>query len=695
MEDDYPVGRIRNIGIIAHIDAGKTTVSERFLYYSGKIRKIGEVHDGQAEMDWMELEKERGITITAASTVFSWRDSRINLIDTPGHVDFTGEVERSLRILDGAIGVFCAVAGVQSQSEAVWHRADRFQVPRLVFVNKMDRNGASFARTIEEVRTRLHPGTVPVQMPIGEGKDFCGVVDLIRQCAWYWEGDFGEHVVRREIPPSMKERAREGRENIIEAVSEGDAAILEQFVNEMHIDEDVLSHALRCEVLAGRIVPALCGSALRNKGIQTLLDAVVAYLPSPLDRKPVEYIDLRTGRMETLQLSEQEIKERKGPLRAQVFKISGDSYTGKLAYVRIYSGHVKTGDQVVCGSTGKTERVMKIVRMHANIKEEIEEAGPGDIAALAGLKYALTGETLHEKGYPVLFESMDFPTPVVSVALEAYMRSDEKRLQEAALRLSEEDPSFRLSRNPETGQLVLSGMGELHLEIITQRMLREYGVRVRIGKPEVAFKETIQSVAFASEEFDREYNGKRQRAAIHVSLSPLERGSGFAYRNEVSEKILPPEFARAAEKGIRETLESGVLNGYPVVDILAVVKHAECFEQESSEFAFTIAASLATRKGLIAAKPIILEPVMRMEVFVPEEYLGEVISSIITKAGRIESVEDRQGGKVVQAFVSLRNLFGYTTLLRSLTKGRATSSMHFSHYEKLPKNSQDELIMHS
>jgi elongation factor G len=685
MSAPFPLERIRNIGIVAHIDAGKTTATERILFYTGRTHKMGEVDEGEAEMDWMELEKERGITITAASTFCSWRGYQINIIDTPGHVDFTAEVERSLRVLDGAIGIFCAVAGVQPQSETVWRQADRYRVPRLAFINKMDRTGARFREVVEEIRRRLGADAWPIQLPLGEQGGFAGVLDLVAMKALVWDRDeLGVLVREAPLPAELEPAAEQARRGLLERLAESDDRFLADYLAAGRLTPERVKAAIRSETLAGRFVPVLCGSAARNKGIQPLLDAVLDYLPSPADVPP--YRAWRpSGEACEVRASPE------GPLAALVFKIAGDPYAGRLSYLRVYAGRLRAGDTVFDSAAGRRERVLRLLRMHANDREVIEEVSAGDIAAVVGLRKAGTGDTLCEEGEPVLLERMQFPEPVVSMAIEPRRQSDAGRLAEALSRMAEEDPTFEVRQDPETGQTLISGMGELHLEIALERLAREHGVQAGTGAPQVAYRETIGGTARAEGRFERQEAGRGQYGHVILGFEPLPAGGGFEFLDR-SHGEVPTQYIPEVERGIVESSGSGVLAGYPMVDFRATLLGGSHDPAASSALAFRIAASMAYKRGLEAAGPVILEPVMALEVFAPEEHLGELIADLLARTGRVEEVEDRPHGKGVRALVPLRCLFGYTTRLRSLAKGRASHTMQPDSYHAGPRAVQEELI---
>lgn len=688
IKETQKLQKMRNIGIMAHIDAGKTTVSERILFYTGKTYKIGEVHDGAAVMDWMEQEQERGITITSAATTCEWKDHQINIIDTPGHVDFTIEVERSLRVLDGAVGVFCAVGGVEPQSETVWRQANKYHVPRLAFVNKMDRTGADFKRVVRMMRERLHTHPVCFQLPVGGGDEFEGIIDLIkRKFLVYKEADQGTTIVENEIPENLKEEAEELRELMVEAVVESDDAVLNRYLEGITPTNEEIIACARKATLAMRITPVFCGAAFKNKGVQNLLDAVVNLLPSPLDRPPVP------GHVED---EPEKLIERKAtsaePLSAIAFKIATDPYVGQLTYIRVYSGVLESGMSVYNPIKRKNERIGRLVRMHANKREEIKSVYAGDIAAAVGLKNTTTGDTLCDSDKPIVLETMTFPEPVISVAVEPKTKADQGKLDTALQKLALEDPSFRVKVDPETGQTIISGMGELHLEIIVDRMMREFGVVANVGQPQVAYRETVSAHADAEGKYIRQTGGRGQYGHVCLKVDPGERGKGFEFVDEVKGGRIPREYVVAARKGLEEAINTGVLAGYPVVDIKVTVYDGSYHEVDSSEMSFKIAASMAFKDACAKAKPLLLEPVMSLEVVTPDDFIGPVSGDLSSRRGKILRSEIRTGTHVVVAQVPLAKMFGYATSLRSVTQGRATSSMQFSHYEPVPKNVAEEII---
>jgi elongation factor G len=687
MGERFPLASIRNIGIMAHIDAGKTTTTERILFYTGRTHRLGEVHDGEAKMDWMDLEKERGITITAAATFCEWRGVQVNIIDTPGHVDFTVEVERSLRVLDGAIGVFCAVSGVEPQSETVWKQANRYEVPRIAFVNKMDRTGARFAGVVEEMRRKLGANAVPIQLPIGAEGAFRGMVDLVRMKSLVWDDDvLGAHYREEEVPADLAEEAQAARALLMERLAETDDSLMEAYVEGRAVDEPAVKAALRRAVVAGSIFPVVCGSAFKNKGIQPLLDAVVDYLPSPADIAPATGIVPSTGDYISRP------PEDKEPFAALAFKIMTDPFVGKLTFFRVYSGRLAAGSYIHNATADRRERVTRLLRMHANEREEIKEVWPGDIAAAVGLKKTTTGDTLCDEEHPVILESMVFPDPVVSVAIEPKTKADEEKLSAALHKLSEEDPTFKVRFDKETGQTVIRGMGELHLEVLVERMFREFSVAANVGAPEVAYRETIRDSAETEAKFVKQTGGHGQYGHVVMRFESLPAGTGFLFENKVMGGRVPREYIPAVEKGIREAMDNGVLAGYPMVDFRAVLLDGSAHDVDSSELSFKVAASMAYKSGCAKAKPTILEPIMAVECATPEDHLGDVISDFSARMGHVEGIEDRHGSKVVKALVPLRTMFGYVTSLRSMTRGRASHTMQFSHYQDTPRSIQEELV---
>jgi elongation factor G len=672
---------------MAHIDAGKTTTTERILYYTGRTHKIGEVHDGDTQMDWMDLEKERGITITAAATFCEWRGVQVNIIDTPGHVDFTVEVERSLRVLDGAIGVFSAVEGVEPQSETVWKQANRYNVPRIAFINKMDRVGSRFEEVVQEMHSKLGANAVPISIPIGKEDSFVGLVDLVNMKALVWDEDvLGAEFHTVDVPADLAEKAKVARALLIEKLGETDDAIMEAFVEGREVSIETIMAALRAATVQGKIFPVVCGTAFKNKGIQPLLDAVVDYLPSPADIPPT------TGTVPNSGDYIQRAAKDSEPFAALAFKIMTDPFVGKLTFFRVYSGTLNAGSYIYNSTADKRERVTRILRMHANDREEIKTVYPGDIAAAVGLKKTTTGDTLCDEENQIILESMVFPDPVVSVSIEPKTRADEERLSMALHKLSEEDPTFKVKFDKETGQTVIRGMGELHLEVLVERMFREFNVAANVGAPEVAYRETIRGSAEAEAKYVKQTGGHGAYGHVVMSFEPLPAGTGFVFENKVVGGRVPREYIPAVEKGIREAMENGVLGGYPMVDFRASLLDGSSHDVDSSEMAFKIAASMAYKSGLAKAKPTILEPIMAVECATPEEHLGDVISDFGARMGHVEGIEDRPGSKVVKALVPLRSMFGYTTAIRSMTKGRASHTMQFSHYQDTPRSIQEELV---
>jgi elongation factor G len=689
MTQAYPLEKTRNIGIIAHIDAGKTTVSERILFYTKKIYKLGEVHEGAATMDWMEQEQERGITITAAATTCFWRDHRINLIDTPGHVDFTVEVERSLRVLDGAVVVFDGVAGVEPQSETVWRQADRYRVPRFCFVNKLDRTGADFWRVVDMIRERLGAIAVPVQLPIGTEGGFRGVIDLLEMQAITYGNDLGDQVVVGEIPAEMAEEAATWRDKLVEAVADLDDDIAHRFLEGQEVDADSLRRALRAGTLASKIIPVLCGSALKNKGVQPMLDAVIEYLPSPLDVAAVIGSNPKSGEQVTRHADPAE------PFAALAFKIAADPFVGKLAFFRVYSGTLKTGSYVYNATKGEKERIGRLIELHANHREEIESVSAGDIAAAVGLKTTFTGDTLCDESKPIILEAITFPEPVIELAVEPKTKADQDKMAIALQRLGEEDPTFRVSSDEESGQTRIAGMGELHLEVIVDRMLREFKVQANVGRPQVSYRETIRKPVKGEGRFVRQTGGKGQYGHAVISLEPLDRGGGVEFESKIVGGAVPREFFKPIEQGIRDALAGGVVAGFPVIDLKATLIDGSFHEVDSSEMAFKIAGSMAAKDGVTKADPAILEPVMRVEVVAPEEFMGDVIGNLNSKRGHMDGIDERGSSRVIRAHVPLAEMFGYATELRSMTQGRATYSMEFSRYSEVPTNLANELIAKS
>ena len=687
MPREYSLEKTRNIGIIAHIDAGKTTVSERVLFYTGKKHKIGEVHEGAAEMDWMEQERERGITITSAATTCFWKDCRVNLIDTPGHVDFTAEVERSLRVLDGGVVVFDGVAGVEPQSETVWHQADKYSVPRIAFVNKMDRTGANFYFDLESIYKRLTKHAHPIQLPIGAEDQFKGVIDLFERKARVFLDDLGTKWEDVAVPEEMKAKTEEYRAKLIEAIAENDEKLMEKYLAGEELTIADLKKVLRRAVVAGKIVPVLCGSALKNKGVQFLLDAVVEYLPSPLEVPPLIGFDAddKEKKIEVKPSDEE-------PFAALAFKIATDPYVGKLCFIRVYSGVLKSGSYVLNTSTGNKERIGRIVRMHANHREEVEDVYSGEIAAAIGLKGTTTGNTLCDEKRPVVLESITFPEPVIHIAIEPKTKADQEKMGLALAKLAEEDPTFRVRSDEETMQTIIGGMGELHLDIIVDRMKREFKVEANVGKPQVAYRETIKKSAEAEGRYIKQSGGRGQYGHCWLRVEPNEAGKGFEFIDEVKGGTIPREYIPAIEKGVKEALDRGILAGYPIVDVKVAVFDGSYHEVDSSEAAFKIAGSMAFQDGCKRASPVILEPIMKVEAVTPEEFMGEVIGDLNSKRAQIEEMGDRAAVKFIKAKVPLSEMFGYATQLRSMTQGRSSYTMEFGHYAEVPRNVAEEII---
>lgn len=701
---EYDLSQVRNIGLIAHIDAGKTTTTERILFYSGISHKIGEVHEGEAIMDWMSQEKERGITITSAATTCFWtpgspgveepdsspeksdQECRINIIDTPGHIDFTAEVQRSLRVLDGAIVVFDGVAGVEAQSETVWRQADQYQVPRLCFVNKMDRTGASFRGSFQEIKEKLSPNAVAMQIPIGKEDDFEGVIDLLSMKALKFKGDFGQEVVEQEIPEDLKQEAESWRKSLVEAVAAEDKELLEKFVEQKEISIEELKKVLREAVINYKIVPVFCGAALRNKGIQPLLDAICNYLPSPQDLPATVGTDPRTG---------EEIERKPdddAPFAALAFKIASDPYVGTLTYFRVYSGSLDAGSYVLNSATEQKERIGRIVRMHADSREEIDKVYAGDVAATVGLEETKTGHTLCDQDNPIVLEEITFTEPVLSIRIEPKTKKDQEKMGKALKKIQEEDPTFKVKGDPETGETIISGMGELHLKIISDRLKEKFNVDASVGKPKVAYKETILEKAQAQGQYIRQSGGRGQYGDVYLKLEPKQRGEGFEFVDEIKGGVIPQEFIPAVEKGVKEAMDNGIVAGYPVVDVGVTVYDGSHHEVDSSEAAFKIAASAAFQRAAQQAKPVLLEPIMKLETVVPSDYFGDVIGDLNSRRGKVEQTEDRRNLKVIETKVPLAEMFGYATALRSLTEGRGTFTMEFSHYDVIPDNIAQEII---
>lgn len=686
MPRQYPLDKQRNIGIMAHIDAGKTTTTERILYYTGVNYKIGEVHEGTATMDWMEQERERGITITSATTQCFWNGYRINIIDTPGHVDFTIEVERSLKVLDGACAVFCAVGGVEPQSETVWRQADKYRVPRIAFINKMDRVGADFYNVLNMMVEKLGAKPLPIQIPIGSEDKFEGVIDLVKMKAVIWQGDqLGAKYEYIDIPADYLEKAEEYRTQLVEKVCEIDEDLMNKYFEGEEITEAELKAAIRKGTIAIEFTPVTCGAAFKNKGVQTLLDAVVDYLPSPIDIPPVKGVDM-SGNEVVRYTSDDE------PFSALAFKIMTDPYMGQLTYFRVYSGWLEAGSYVLNSTKDKKERVGRLLKMHANKREEIKEIYAGDICATVGLKYTITGDTLCDENKPVILESMEFPDPVISVAIEPKTKADQDKLSMALNKLAQEDPSFRVKVDEETGQTIISGMGELHLEIIVDRLMREFKVEANVGNPQVAYRETIRKKASYESKYIKQSGGRGQYGHVVLEVEPQEPGAGFKFINKIVGGVIPKEYIPAVEKGIVEAMDTGVLAGYPVVDVAVTLLDGSYHEVDSSEMAFKIAASIGFKEVCKKASPVLLEPIMKVEVVVPDEYMGDVMGDLNSRRGRIEGMDSRSNAQVIRCNVPLKEMFGYATTLRSLTQGRATYTMIFDHYEEVPQNISDEIV---
>lgn len=687
MARTIPLERVRNIGIAAHIDAGKTTTTERILFYSGVVHKIGEVHDGTAVTDWMEQERERGITITAAAISTSWKDHRINIIDTPGHVDFTIEVERSMRVLDGVIAVFCSVGGVQPQSETVWRQADRYKVPRITFINKMDRTGANFYKVYEQMRDRLRANAVPIQLPIGSESDFKGIVDLVELKAYLYANDLGTDIQETEIPDDLKELVKEYRTKLVEAVAESDDTLMEKYLEGEELTNEEIKHGLRIGTVSGIIVPVLCGSAFKNKGVQLMLDAVIDYLPSPLEVPSIQGL-----------LPNGETEERKADdnasMSALAFKIMSDPY-GRLTFVRVYSGILKKGSYVLNSTKNKKERISRLIILKADDRIEVDELRAGDLGAVLGLKDTLTGDTLCDDTAPVILESLFIPEPVISVAVEPKTKQDMEKLSKALQSLSEEDPTFRVRVDPETNQTVIAGMGELHLEILVDRMMREFKVEANVGAPQVAYRETIRKAVRSEGKFIRQSGGKGQYGHVVIELEPGEVGTGFVFVSKIVGGSVPKEYINPSEQGMKEACENGILAGYPVIDLKATLVDGSYHDVDSSEMAFKIAGSMAIKTAVMKATPVLLEPMMKVEVEVPEDFVGNVIGDLNSRRGQIEAQETNQGLSKVSVKVPLAEMFGYATDIRSKTQGRGIFSMEFSHYEEVPRNVAEAIIAKS
>ena len=687
MPRQYPLEKTRNIGIMAHIDAGKTTTTERVLFYTGKTYKIGEVHEGTATMDWMEQEQERGITITSAATTAEWKEHRINIIDTPGHVDFTVEVERSLRVLDGAVAVFCAKGGVEPQSETVWRQADKYSVPRMAYVNKMDIMGADFFNVVSMMKERLHANAVPIQIPIGAEDKFIGMVDLVTMKAFVHKDDLGKEIVETEIPEDLKAIALEYREKMIEAAAEQDEELMTKYLEGEELSEEEIIKGLRLGTINVKLTTVICGSSYKNKGVQEMLDAVIAYMPSPLDIPPMEGVVVDSDEKVVRKANDNE------PFSALAFKIMVDPFVGKLCFFRVYSGKIQAGSYVFNSTKGKRERLGRIVQMHANHREEIKEVYTGDIAAAVGLKDTTTGDTLCDEDHAVILEAMVFPEPVISVAIEPKTKASQDKMGIALQKLSEEDPTFKTFTNEETGQTIIAGMGELHLEIIVDRMLREFKVEANVGRPMVAYKETIKKKVRVEGKFVRQSGGKGQYGHVWIEMEPKEPGTGYEFVNKVVGGSIPKEYIAPTQAGIEEAMKTGVLGGYQVLDLKITLVDGSYHEVDSSEMAFKIAGSMAFKEGMRKADPVLLEPIMKVEITVPEEYMGDVMGDVNSRRGRIDGMESRMGAQVIRSFIPLSEMFGYATDLRSKTQGRGVFSMEMHHFEEVPKSISEKAII--
>ncbi|HHZ13492.1 MAG: elongation factor G [Caldicoprobacterales bacterium] len=686
MPRQFSLEKTRNIGIMAHIDAGKTTTSERILFYTGRVHKMGETHEGSATMDWMEQEQERGITITSAATTAQWKGYRINIIDTPGHVDFTVEVERSLRVLDGSVAIFCAKGGVEPQSETVWRQADKYQVPRIAYINKMDIVGADFFNVIKMMKERLGANAVPIQLPIGKEDNFQGIIDLVEQKAIYYTDDLGTHSEETDIPEDMLDLVQEYRDMLLEAVAESDEDLMMKYLEGEELSPEEIRAGIRKATISVDMIPVLCGSSYKNKGVQPLLDAVINYMPSPLEVASIKGTIPGTDEETERHSSDEE------PFSALAFKIMTDPFVGKLAFFRVYSGTLKSGSYVYNSTKGKRERIGRILLMHANHREEVDEVYAGDIAAAIGLRDTTTGDTLCLEEEPVILESMEFPDPVIQVAIEPKTKAGQDKMGVALQKLAEEDPTFRTYTDGETGQTIIAGMGELHLEIIVDRLLREFKVEANVGKPQVAYRETIRKAVKAEGRFVRQSGGRGQYGHVWLEIEPLEPGSGYEFVNKIVGGVVPREFIGPVDQGIQDAMASGVLGGYPVVDVRATLYDGSYHEVDSSEMAFKIAASIAFKEAMRKANPVLMEPTMKVEVTVPEEYMGDVMGDINSRRGRIEGMEAKSGVQVITAYVPLSEMFGYATDLRSKSQGRGVYTMHLSHYEEVPKNIAEKII---
>ncbi|MEF8822606.1 MAG: elongation factor G [Desulfohalobiaceae bacterium] len=687
MARQKPIEKQRNIGFMAHIDAGKTTTTERILFYTGVSHKIGEVHDGKAVMDFMSQEQDRGITITSATTTCFWKDHRINIIDTPGHVDFTVEVERSLRVLDAAVGVFCAVGGVEPQSETVWRQADRYQVPRMAFVNKMDRVGADFHHVVEQLRSRLNAKPVPMQIPIGSEADFQGVVDLVEAKALYFdERTLGMNTYSDEIPEGLQEEARQWRSILVEAIAEEDEELLDKYLSGEELTPDEIRRGVRAATINIDICPVFCGSAFKNKGVQPLMDAIVDFLPSPADLPPVQGVDPDTREPKEFEARDDE------KLSALSFKLMTDPYVGHLTFLRVYSGYIESGMTVMNSTSKKKERIGRLLKMHSNKREEIKEAYAGDIVAAVGLKNVGTGDTLCDNKHPVVLETMQIPEPVIDVAIEPKTKADRDTLSQALAKLAKEDPSFRVATDEETGQTIISGMGELHIEIIVDRLTREFKVDGNIGQPQVAYRESITKPATAEKKFVKQTGGRGQFAHVVMNIEPGEPGTGYEFKNSIVGGVIPKEYIPAVDNGVRDTLQNGIISGHPMIDVKVHLRDGTFHEVDSSEQAFYIAGSMALKEGCNKANPVLLEPIMYVEILTPEDYMGDVFGDLNSRRGRVQGMEPRHGTQIIRAYVPLKEMFGYSTDLRTMTQGRATFSMQFDHYDRVPSSVAEEIV---
>ena len=685
MPREFSLEKTRNIGIMAHIDAGKTTTTERILFYTGRTHKLGETHEGSATMDWMEQEQERGITITSAATTTQWKDCRINIIDTPGHVDFTVEVERSLRVLDGSVTLFCAKGGVEPQTETVWRQADKYGVPRIAYVNKMDIMGADFFKCVQMMKDRLHANAVPIQLPIGKEDHFEGIIDLVKNKAYFYRDDLGKQIDEAEIPDNMKELAEEYRFKMVEAIAELDEELLTKYLDGEELTEDELKAGIRQATITNKIIPVACGSSYRNKGVQKLLDCVVDYMPSPLDIPDVTGVKMDTGEPDSRPTSDD------APFSALAFKIMSDPYIGKLTYFRVYSGTLSSGSYVLNSTKNKRERIGRILQMHSNDRKDIEMVYAGDIAAAVGLKFTTTGDTLCEEADPIILESMEFPDPVINIAIEPKTKAGQEKMGLALQKLAEEDPTFRVYTDQETGQTIIAGMGELHLEIIVDRLLREFKVEANVGKPQVSYKETIRKAVKAEGKFVRQSGGKGQYGHCVIEIEPLEPGKGYEFVNKIVGGVIPKEYIPAIDSGIRDAMNSGVIAGYQVIDVRVTLIDGSYHEVDSSEMAFKVAGSMAFKEAMKKADPVLLEPIMKVDVTTPDEYMGDVIGDLNSRRGRIEGMDAISGAQNIHAFVPLSEMFGYATDLRSRTQGRAVYTMQPSHYAQVPKSVQDQI----